>query len=177
MKKVIPRVLSFQLCGHLKKEIKHLINCLWLTDQDALICVWVIYKCTKNLQCGFQKRVVLYWRTNHSLWHIPACNRISKQCFEPTELQAVVHKSYFDKKHSDRGRRRVEPVLFFYKLCLFMSFPLLQQLAFIKFNICYNKLQVWCRNLQNLTKSQGFLHQKTSQSPSTFSIFFDWNWL
>ena len=54
----------------------------------------------------------------------------------------------------------VEPVLFFYMMCVFMSFPLLQQLAFKK--ICHEKYDD--EICKNLTKPQeDFVHQKTSK--------------
>ncbi|XP_078350899.1 lysosomal proton-coupled steroid conjugate and bile acid symporter SLC46A3-like [Oculina patagonica] len=54
----------------------------------------------------------------------------------------------------------VEPVLFFYMLCTFMSFPIVQQLAFKK--ICYEKYDA--ETCKNLTKSQeDLVHQKTSK--------------
>lgn len=59
-----------------------------------------------------------------------------------------------------RLRVTVEPVLFFYMLCIFMSFPLLQQLAFKK--ICRSKYDdAICKNL---TKTQeDFVHKETSK--------------
>ena len=54
----------------------------------------------------------------------------------------------------------VEPVLFFYMLCTFMSYPLVQQLAFKK--ICQDKYDA--EICQNLTKSEeDFVHEKTSK--------------
>ena len=54
----------------------------------------------------------------------------------------------------------VEPVLFFYMLCTFMSIPLIQQLAFNK--ICQHKYDA--ETCKNLTKSQeNFVHEKTSK--------------
>lgn len=53
----------------------------------------------------------------------------------------------------------VEPVLFFYMLCVFMSFPLVQQLAFRK--ICNAEYDA--ETCKNLTKSQeNFVQKKTS---------------
>ena len=54
----------------------------------------------------------------------------------------------------------VEPVLFLYMLCVFMSFPLVQQLAFQK--ICNAEYDT--ESCKNLTTSQeNFVHKKTSK--------------
>ena len=54
----------------------------------------------------------------------------------------------------------VEPVLFSYMLCMFMAFPLIQQVAFKK--ICHEKYDD--EICKNLSKSQeDFVHQKTSK--------------
>ena len=54
----------------------------------------------------------------------------------------------------------VEPVLFFYMLCTFMSIQLVQQLAFNK--ICQEKYDA--ETCQNLTKAQeDFVHEETSK--------------
>ena len=61
---------------------------------------------------------------------------------------------------ADFRKITVEPVLFFYMLCVFMSFPLVQQLAFKK--ICHAKYDA--ETCKNLTKSQeDVVHQETSK--------------
>ena len=60
----------------------------------------------------------------------------------------------------DYRKITVEPVLFFYMLCLIMSLPLVQQLAFKK--ICHEKYDA--ETCKNLTKSQeDVVHEKTSR--------------